>query len=291
MDYDTCRSLPAMFFAEAEQRGNKPFLWAKRAGSYEPVSWEAAARAVRRAARGLRSLGIGPGERVGLVSENRPEWVIADLAIMSAGAVTVPAYVTNGVEDHRHVFDDSGLVAVIVSKPALSARVLAAANQVDSVQTVVAIEPAAGQASSVDILPWDELLARGAEQVDDTDEIVATLAPDDIACLIYTSGTGGAPKGVMTTHRNILSNCHGAYRLLQILGLGDEVFLELSAAIAFLRTYGRDDVSNLARRADLFRRRGGNARRQPHRGAADDHDRCAPPLRDAAPAHPARGRA
>ncbi len=225
MDYDTCRSLPAMFFAEAEQRGNKPFLWAKRAGRYEPVSWEEAARAVRRAALGLRSLGIGPGERVGLVAENRPEWVIADLAIMSAGAVTVPAYVTNGVEDHRHVFDNSSLVAVIVSKPALSARVLAAANQVDSVRTVVAIEPAAGQASSVDVLPWDELMARGAEQVDDTDEIVAALAPDDIACLIYTSGTGGTPKGVMTTHRNILSNCRGAYRLLQMLGLGDEVFL------------------------------------------------------------------
>ena len=104
----------------------------ERAGRYQAISWAAAARDVRRLALGLRSLGIDRGERVGLVSENRPEWVIADLAIMSAGAITVPAYVTHTVEDHRHVFANSGARAVIVSKPPLSARVLAAANQVST---------------------------------------------------------------------------------------------------------------------------------------------------------------
>jgi long-chain acyl-CoA synthetase len=160
-----------------------------------------------------------------LVSENRPEWIIADLAIMTAGAITVPTYVTHTVEDHRQVFANSGARAVFVSKPALSARVLAAANQVDSVHTVMAIEPAAGQASAVDLLSWEEMLARGSEQPDDSDETVAAIEPDDTACLIYTSGTGGIPKGVMTTHRNIIANCHGAHRVLEQLGLGDEVFL------------------------------------------------------------------
>jgi len=180
---------------------------------------------VRRLALGLRSLGIGRGERVSLVSENRPEWIIGDLAIMSAGAVTVPAYVTHTIEDYRHTFANSGARAVIVSKSTLSARVLAAANQVDTVHTVIAIEPAMGQASAVDLLSWDEMLARGAELPDDIAELVATIAPDDIACLIYTSGTGGTPKGVMTSHRNILANCRGAYRVLEMLGLGNEVFL------------------------------------------------------------------
>ena len=161
MDYDSCRNLPAMFFAQAERLGDKPFLWAKRDGRFRSASWAAAARDVRRLALSLRSLGIGRGERVGLVSENRPEWIIADLAIMTAGAITVPAYVTHTVEDHRHVFANSGARAVFVSKPALSARVLAAANQVDAVHSVIAIEPAAGQASTVDLLSWDELLARG----------------------------------------------------------------------------------------------------------------------------------
>ncbi len=225
MDYDRCCSLPAMFFEQAERLGDKPFLWAKRQGRYRPVTWAAAARDVRRLALGLRGIGISPGERVAIVAENRPEWVIADLAIMSAGAITVPAYVTNTVEDHRHIFATSGAGAVIVSRPALSARVLAAANQVNSVHTVIAIEPAAGQASAVDILGWDEVLVRGDAQPGDIAEQVAQLLPDDIACLMFTSGTGGAPKGVMTIHRNILANCRGAYRLLELLGLGDEVFL------------------------------------------------------------------
>jgi long-chain acyl-CoA synthetase len=225
MDYDSCSSLPAMFFEQADRLGDKPFLWAKQDGHYRPISWTKAARDIRQLALGLRSLGIGRGERIGLVSENRPEWVIADLAIMSAGAITVPAYVTHTIDDHRHVFANSGARAVIVSKSALSARVLAAANQVNTVHTVIAIEPPAGQASEVDLLSWDDMLARGAQQTDDIAEVLATIDNDDIACLIYTSGTGGTPKGVMTSHRNILANCRGAYRVLESLGLGDEVFL------------------------------------------------------------------
>ncbi|MGA8383505.1 MAG: AMP-binding protein, partial [Stellaceae bacterium] len=159
MDYDNCRSLPAMFFEQADRLGDKPFLWAKHQRRYQPLSWAAAARDVRRLAQGLRALGIVRGDRVALVAENRPEWVIADLAIISAGAITVPAYVTNTVEDHRHVFASSGARAAIVSKSSLSARVLAAANQVDSMRWVIVIEPAAGQASAVDILSWDEALA------------------------------------------------------------------------------------------------------------------------------------
>ena len=225
MDYDNCRSLPAMFFEQAERGGDKPFLWAKRGGRYEPISWAAAARDVRRLAHGLTELGIGHGDRVALVAENRPEWVIADFAIMSAGAITVPAYVTNTVEDYRHVFATSGAKAVIVSRPPLSARVLAAANQAETVKSVIAIEPAAGQASAVDLLAWNDLLAKGDETAAEITTHVAELAPDDIACLIFTSGTGGIPKGVMTTHRNILANCRGAFRLLETLGLGAEVFL------------------------------------------------------------------
>ncbi len=239
MDYDNCRSLPAMFFEQAARLGDRPFLWARRDGRYRPTSWVAAAGDVRHFALGLRTLGIATGERVALVAENRPEWVLADLAIMSAGAITVPAYVTNRVEDHRHIFADSGARAVIVSTSALSARVLAAANQVESVHTVLTIEPASGQASAVDVLRWDEVLARGAAAEDDVDATVASLQPEDIACLIYTSGTGGTPKGVMTTHRNILANCRGAYRVLEGLGLGDEVFLSfLPLSHAYEHTAG-----------------------------------------------------
>jgi long-chain acyl-CoA synthetase len=225
MDYDRWKNLPAMFFEQALRYGDKPFLWAREKGGYQSISWSAAADEARRLARGLLALGIERGDRVALVAENRPQWVIADFAIMSAGAITVPSYVTNSVEDHRHLFANSGAKLVIVSTTPLSSRVLAAANQVERVETVVAIEPAAGQATSVDLVSWEEALRRGEERPDDSAGVVAEIEADAVACLIYTSGTGGLPKGVMTTHRNILANCRGAYEVLAKLGLGHEVFL------------------------------------------------------------------
>ena len=225
MDYATCRSLPAMFFEVARQRGPKPFLWAKRERAYRALSWSETADSVTRLARSLLSLGVEPGDRVALVSENRPEWAIADLAIMSVGAVTVPAYVTNTVEDHRHILGNSGARIAIVSTPALAERLIPAAELVPSVRSVIAIEPTGVSAATVAVHTWDEVLAAGEDADDRIAQLVAALAPDDTACLIYTSGTGGVPKGVMLSHRNIIGNCRGCYRLLEILGLGEEVFL------------------------------------------------------------------
>ena len=232
MDYASCTSLPAMFFGVARERAARPFLWAKRDGRYGSTSWEEAADLVRRLARGLAALGIEPGDRVALVSENRPEWVIADLAIMEAGAVTVPAYVTNTVEDHRHILGNSGARAAIVSTAALAARLVPAAAQTPSVRTVVSIESGAieevgGAPANFDLRRWEHVLALGGESSGDRAQWTAGRGalPDDTACIIYTSGTGGVPKGVMLSHRNIIANCRGAHRLLEMLGLGDDKFL------------------------------------------------------------------
>jgi len=225
MDYHTCPNLAAMFFEWAARRGDRPFLWAKRDGAYRPISWRDAERQVRAMARGLRALGIRRGDRVGLVAENRPEWTIADIAIMAAGAVTVPAYTTHGVDDFRHLLANSGARAVIVSTAALAHRVMPAADQVSTIASIISIEPLTGQLSHAEGYLWDDVMARGAELADDVSSWVAAIGRDDVACLIYTSGTGGVPKGVMTTHANILANCYGAFRLLETIGLGDEVFL------------------------------------------------------------------
>ena len=223
MDYALCRSLPAMFFEVARQRADRPFLWAKRDRKYQPVNWSQAADSVARLARALAARGIVPGDRVALVSENRPEWIIADLAIMSAGAVTVPAYVSNTVDDHRHILGNSGASAAIVSTAALAQRLIPAAAQVPAVRTVIAIEPVGEPTTTVDLHGWDDMLTSAGET--DIAERIAALSPDDTACIIYTSGTGGVPKGVMLSHRNILGNCRGAHRLLEMLGLDDEKFL------------------------------------------------------------------
>jgi long-chain acyl-CoA synthetase len=226
MDYKTCTSLTAMFFAEATRRGDAPFLWARRDGVYRALSWRQAADQISALSRGLRALGVARGDRVALIAENRPEWMIADFAIMAAGAVTVPSYTTNTIEDHRHVLSNSGARAVIVSTPALTQRVMPAADQISDIESIITIEPlVGGQLSHAEIHRWDDIVARGAALPDDVAGMVAQAGRDDTACLIYTSGTGGVPKGVMLTHANILANCRGAYEILKALGLGAEVFL------------------------------------------------------------------
>src|SRR4029077_1308530 len=141
MDYRSCRNLVAMFLDEAARKGDRPFLWAKRDGTYRATSWRETAEAIHALARGLRLLGLKTGERVGLVSENRPEWMIADLGIMAAGGITVPAYTTNTIDDHRHILANSGARMVIVSTNALATRVLPAADQVTSIEHIITIEP------------------------------------------------------------------------------------------------------------------------------------------------------
>ena len=120
MDSRTQTSLPAMFFGQARRLNVAPLLWAKTDGVYRPLSWTDTATMITELARGLRNAGIHPGDRVMLVSENRPEWFIADLAIMSLGAISVPAYTTNTAANHLHILNDSGAKMVIASTPSAS---------------------------------------------------------------------------------------------------------------------------------------------------------------------------
>jgi len=226
MDVRHSPNLPSLFLSRAAERPERPFLWSRAGTGWTPITWGEAARQVARLAEGLRHLGIADGDRVALIAENRPEWMIADLAIMAAGAITVPAYTTYTAEDYRHVLDNSGTRAVIVSTIALARRVLPAANQVSSIETIIVMEPVSALQANADIHAWDAVLASAVENAEGTvARRIADIAPDATACLIYTSGTGGVPKGVMHSHANILANCHGAGLLLAEYGLGDEVFL------------------------------------------------------------------
>ena len=226
MDYHTCPNLAAMFFAEATRQGGRPFLWAKHTGAYHPLTWRDAQQQVAEIAKGLRALGITRGDRVVLVAENGPAWVIADFAIMSAGGITVPAYTTHTVEDYRHVMTNCAAKAVIVSTAALARRALPAAAQSPSVATIVTMEPPDADVPARSVpRSWQAVRDLGAASPGRVEDWIGAIGRDDIACLIYTSGTGGAPKGVMTTHGNILANCRSCFGLLEKLGLGHEIFL------------------------------------------------------------------
>ncbi|HEY9537855.1 MAG TPA: long-chain fatty acid--CoA ligase [Kiloniellaceae bacterium] len=241
MDFDACRSLTAAFFEQVSRRRDAPFLWHKQDGRYRSQSWGEIARQVGEISRGLRNLGLQPGDRVVLVAENRPEWLVADLAIMAAGGITVPAYTTALTSDHRHVLTDCGAVGAIVSTQALADRLLPAVLDAPACKWVIAMEDLRrAKAGAAPVHRWDDLLAAGRALPDDVEEVAARARRGDTACIIYTSGTGGVPRGVMLSHGAILCNCMGAYKLLVQLGLGHEVFLSfLPLSHAYEHTAGQ----------------------------------------------------
>ena len=235
-------NLVHMFMTRAAEKGESPFLWAKRDGEWRSVSWAEARRQVIALATSLRRIGLEPGDRVMLVSENRPEWLISDLAIMAAGCVTVPTYTTNTTRDHAHVLGNSGAKAVIVSTQRL-ARTLAPAVLFESnCHHLIGMEDvSAGQASdALEIHRWSEMAAGDADEAAVTERIAA-MKRSDLACIIYTSGTGGAPRGVMLHHGAILHNVAGAADIISTdFGWGDEVFLSfLPASHALEHTGGQ----------------------------------------------------
>ena len=140
MKYMEWTSLPAMFFDSAAKHKDRPFLWAKKSGSYKGRSYGKSAEQVSLLARGLEDCGIGFGDRVVLVSENRPEWVIADFAIMASGAISVPAYITNTAEDHLHILTNVTARAAIVSTARLLPPLLEAARKSGSVNIIITME-------------------------------------------------------------------------------------------------------------------------------------------------------
>jgi long-chain acyl-CoA synthetase len=242
IDHDRLPSLPAMLVAQAGAHGARPFLWSKRDGAWTSLSWRETVEQIRVLARALLALGLRRGDRVGLIAENRPEWLIADYAIMAAGGITVPGYTTNTVDDNRHIFTNAGVTGVIASSRALADRALAAARQTQGCGFLVAIEPPPlAQDTGIRVLAWSEAMTLGATRQDDIDAIVAGLTRDDLACIIHTSGTGGLPKGVALHHGAILRNCAGALDLLKGVGLSadSEIYLSfLPLSHAYEHTVG-----------------------------------------------------
>jgi|TARA_R100001126_G_scaffold93922_2_gene64534 long-chain acyl-CoA synthetase len=227
-DYADWQNLPSMFFKQAEKYGDAPFLWTKdgETDEFVPTSWNDAADQVRALARSLYKIGVRPGDRVLLVSENRTEWGIADLAIMCVGALTVPAYTTNTERDHLHAIEDSGAGIAIISTKKLAQPFLHAALDSGRCRHAIMMEDW-GQSfvGDITITRWEDMISQGRGLTDDVDAWVANIERDQLACLIYTSGTGGAPKGVMLSHGAILSNCMGAFDIIETLGIEEEVFL------------------------------------------------------------------
>ncbi|MCK0129709.1 long-chain fatty acid--CoA ligase [Erythrobacter sp. F6033] len=242
-DIDAASNLVELFLKRADEKGDAPFLGRKSDGKWVTQSWAETADQICLLAESLRKLGLNEGDRVAIVSENRPEWCVADIAIMAAGCISVPTYITNTERDHAHILDNSGARAVIVSTEKLLGPLVGAIGQTGIIDHVIGIEDLhRKQSGSFDYHNWSDLITGDATAARKAVDVRAgSIAREDTACLIYTSGTGGAPRGVMQHHGSILCNIAGAAEILITdFGIQDERFLSfLPLSHAYEHTGGQ----------------------------------------------------
>ena len=227
-----------MFAAQAGRLGKRPAFKAKKAGLYQEISWSDAQEQVEEITLGLIDLGIQPGDRAAILSENRPEWAVADLSILSAGGVTVPIYATLTPQEIEHILRDSGAKLLFVSTPELMSKVVHLQKELD---LKVVLFDAPYRVSGPRVWWFGELLGLGKTASPEQRRALAQRTeqgkPEDLASIIYTSGTTGAPKGVMLTHANFLSNCQAVRQVLP-MGEADTLLSFLPLSHVFERMAG-----------------------------------------------------
>ena len=193
---------------ESFRRNNKPdALSFKIDDVWHRVSGTDAIERIRRIALGLSRLGVKAGDRIAIISENRPEWSFTDLAILSLRAVNVPIYTTQAVDQIRYIIENSGAKMLFISGKKLWKHAESVIQSIETLEKLIFFD--------ADFLPEDsramslkDLEAEGSrkDEIDNFDELLAQVKADDLATIIYTSGTTGEPKGVMLTHENFTSN-------------------------------------------------------------------------------------
>ena len=200
---------------------NRPFsvaLRSRESGTWVGLSWADYARRVADVSAGLISVGVQPGDRVALISSNRKEWHIADLAVQAAGAVCVPGYLTSSASQLEYLLRDAGVCVAIVEHSELLAKILLGWSALPALTCIVMIQPAGGLDNPA-ICSFADLEARGSlllqAQPDLVRQRTRAINSDDMATLVYTSGTTGPPKGAMITHANILATLNGALSVLE----------------------------------------------------------------------------
>jgi len=227
-------SLAHVFEHNAAKYGARTFLREKRNGAWSNLTWSDVAGAIHRLRAGLLKLGLRPGDRVAILAENCPQWVIVDLAALGMGAVVVPLYPTSSADEIEHVLSDSGARAIAVNGAENLKKVAAIASRLPELQTIVTLRadtpPAAAGAPPVRIVTLENLN-------DSSEAGFAEASQSDIATIIYTSGTTGESKGVVLSHGNLLANCASNQTALD-LNDSDEILSFLPVAHSFERTAG-----------------------------------------------------
>ena len=231
------KTLNELFNSSVEARPDSELLRYKKNGEWCSLSYREVALRVRRLALGLRDIGIQGGDRLAIWSENRPEWNMADLAVLAIGAVDVPVYATQARSQIEYILADSETRAIFVSSTFLE-QALTLKESLPGLEYVIGID---GKSTGEGVFTLEELEERG-RGVDGREphlyeSLSQAAAPDDLATLLYTSGTTGDPKGVMLTHRNLTRAALNTYRWLGLEGRKDDVALSY---LPFTHIFERD---------------------------------------------------
>jgi len=221
---------------ESFRRHNKPDALSIKIGdTWQRISGNEAIDRVKRLALGLASLGLKPGDRVAVMSENRPEWSIADLALLCLRAVNVPIYTTQAVEQIRFILENSGAKMLFISGKKLFKHAAEAIKSIESLETIVFFD-ANDAAEDARGITLDSILERGEKaDIVEFDPLLDAVKPDDLATIIYTSGTTGEPKGVMLTNESFVSNVVSISKGLPIMS-SDRSLAVLPLSHIFERT-------------------------------------------------------
>ncbi len=214
------QTIPELFRRQAAALERKPLFLVKRQGAYREVSWREALEDVSALSTYWLSIQVNPGDRVLLLSENRPEWGIADVAIQSVGAWTVPVYPTLTESEIRLLCRDCEPVACVASSSTSANTLVAISRQIPSIRAILVMNP--DQQHHALIVTWNDALRIGRELGPKLHDLALhrrrQIHPDQPATLIYTSGTTGEPKGVMLSHQNFLSNVEASLEAIPVTG-------------------------------------------------------------------------
>jgi long-chain acyl-CoA synthetase len=229
------RNLMMLLERQARERGAQAAVKHKRDGRWQDVAWSELARRARDVSDGLAALGIRPGDRIAVLGDTNLEWMLADLGILGAGAITATIYQSNQPEECRYILEDAGARLVFCDSPAQVAKIRQVKDRLPGLETIIRAEGPATDGLERTLADVERL---GAEWRKDNprahEERVAKIGPDDVATLIYTSGTTGNPKGVMLTHGNWTYE-GAAVQAIQLIGEGDVILLFLPMAHSFAK--------------------------------------------------------
>jgi len=230
-DIDSIKSLPEALFNMVDMHAARPAQWYRKNGQYLPVTYAQLSLRIRTLASGLMLAGIKPGDRIALLMENRPEWAIIDYAILSIGAVTVPLYCSYRPQDMAYVLNDSGASAVFTSGGKLLRDLKAAQGECSDIKHIYVIDQAGDDGLVASMTSLE------AAEVDNSrlERRLAKLKRDQLATIVYTSGTTANPKGVMLTHGNILTNLEAVPAVISLTP-SDRMLSFLPLAHALERT-------------------------------------------------------